>query len=225
MNNSSTHRPVRSFVRRKGRITSSQKYALENLLPKYGIEYSADLGPIPDSFLGDPECPLVIDIGFGNGDLLVSLANQYTQTQFVGIEVYDAGIGHCLKLIDENNLKNLKIISGDAVEVLKFGMADASINEINLLFPDPWPKKRHHKRRIINDGFIQLISKKLMPNGLVNISTDWEDYAEQIDGLFSGRRDFKKKRFSERVLSTKFEERGVVLGHEIYDFCFELVSQ
>ena len=225
MNNSSTHRPVRSFVRRKGRITSSQKYALENLLPKYGIEYSADLGPIPDSFLGDPECPLVIDIGFGNGDLLVSLANQYTQTQFVGIEVYDAGIGHCLKLIDENNLKNLKIISGDAVEVLKFGMADASINEINLLFPDPWPKKRHHKRRIINGDFIQLISKKLMPNGLVNISTDWEDYAEQIDGLFSGRRDFKKKRFSERVLSTKFEERGVVLGHEIYDFCFELVSQ
>ena len=225
MNNSSTHRPVRSFVRRKGRVTSSQKYALENLLPKYGIQYSADLGPIPDNFLGDPECPLIIDIGFGNGDLLVSLANQYTQTQFVGIEVYDAGIGHCLKLIDENNLENLKIISGDAVEVLKFGMADASISEINLLFPDPWPKKRHHKRRIINDGFIQLISKKLIPNGLVNISTDWENYAEQIDGLFSGRRDFKKKRFSERVLSTKFEERGVVLGHEIYDFCFELVSQ
>lgn len=194
-------------------------------MPKYGIQYSADLGPIPDNFLGDPECPLIIDIGFGNGDLLVSLANQYTQTQFVGIEVYDAGIGHCLKLIDENNLENLKIISGDAVEVLKFGMADASISEINLLFPDPWPKKRHHKRRIINDGFIQLISKKLMPNGLVNISTDWENYAEQIDGLFSVRRDFKKKRFSERVLSTKFEERGVVLGHEIYDFCFELVSQ
>ena len=206
-------------------MTSSQKYALENLLPKYGIQYSADLGPIPDSFLGDPECPLIIDIGFGNGDLLVSLANQYAQTQFVGIEVYDAGIGHCLKLVDENNLKNLKIISGDAVEVLKFGMADASISEINLLFPDPWPKKRHHKRRIINDGFIQLISKKLMPNGLVNISTDWENYAEQIDGLFSGRRDFKKKRFSERVLSTKFEKRGIVLGHEIYDFCFELVSQ
>ena len=194
-------------------------------MPKYGIQYSADLGPISDSFLGDPECPLIIDIGFGNGDLLVSLANQYTQTQFVGIEVYDAGIGHCLKLIDENNLENLKIISGDAVEVLKFGMADASISEINLLFPDPWPKKRHHKRRIINDGFIQLISKKLMPNGLVNISTDWENYAEQIDGLFSVRRDFKKKRFSERVLSTKFEERGVILGHEIYDFCFELVSQ
>ena len=206
-------------------MTSSQKYALENLLPKYGIQYSADLGPIPDSFLGDPECPLIIDIGFGNGDLLVSLANQYAQTQFVGIEVYDAGIGHCLKLIDENNLKNLKIISGDAVEVLKFGMADASISEINLLFPDPWPKKRHHKRRIINDGFIQLISKKLIPNGLVNISTDWENYAEQIDGLFSGRRDFKKKRFSERVLSTKFEKRGIVLGHKIYDFCFELVSQ
>ena len=115
MNNSSTHRPVRSFVRRKGRITSSQKYALENLLPKYGIQYSADLGIIPDSFLGDPESPLIIDIGFGNGELLVSVANENTQTHFVGIEVYDAGIGHCLNLIDENNLKNLKIISGDAV--------------------------------------------------------------------------------------------------------------
>lgn len=225
MNNSSTHRPVRSFVRRKGRITSSQKYALENLLPKYGIQYSADLGIIPDSFLGDPESPLIIDIGFGNGELLVSVANENTQTHFVGIEVYDAGIGHCLKLIDENNLKNLKIISGDAVEVLKFGIVDASISEINLLFPDPWPKKRHHKRRIINGDFIQLISKKLMPNGLVNISTDWENYAEQIDALFSERQDFEKKGFSERVLSTKFEERGVVLGYEIYDFCFKLISQ
>ena len=141
MNNSSTHRPVRSFVRRKGRITSSQKYALENLLPKYGIQYSADLGIIPDSFLGDPESPLIIDIGFGNGELLVSVANENTQTHFVGIEVYDAGIGHCLKLIEQRKVNNLKLISGDAVEVMMFGIPNNSINQINLFFPDPWPKK------------------------------------------------------------------------------------
>tara|TARA_Y100000739_G_scaffold166771_1_gene144758 strand:- start:512 stop:1096 length:585 start_codon:yes stop_codon:yes gene_type:complete len=194
-------------------------------MPKYGLQYSTDLGLIPISLLGDPEYPLIIDIGFGNGELLASMANENNQSNFIGIEVYDAGVGHCLNLIDERKIKNLKIINGDAVEVLRFGIVDASINEINLLFPDPWPKKRHHKRRIINDDFIQLISKKLMLNGLVNISTDWENYAEQIDGLFSKRQDFAKKPFSGRGISTKFEKRGVNLGHEIFDFCYELISQ
>ena len=225
MNNSSTHRPVRSFVRRKGRITSSQKYALENLLPKYGIQYSADLGIIPDSFLGDPESPLIIDIGFGNGELLVSVANENTQTHFVGIEVYDAGIGHCLKLIEQRKVNNLKLISGDAVEVMMFGIPNNSINQINLFFPDPWPKKRHHKRRIINNEFILLMSKKLAENGIVNISTDWEDYADQIDDLFSKRGEFLEKSSTARNVSTKFEKRGISLGHDIFNFRYKLISQ
>ncbi len=224
MNNSLIRRPVRSFVRRKGRITSSQKSALDNLLPKHGVEYSSDLGLLPSNLLGNPEFPLTLDIGFGDGELLVATAEGQTKTNFIGIEVYDAGIGHCLNLIEERKLNNLKLISGDAVEVMKFGIVDNSINEINLFFPDPWPKKKHHKRRIINNGFIRLMSKKLVENGIVNISTDWEDYADQIGDLFSKKREFLERVTAARDISTKFEQRGISLGHDIFNFCYELIS-
>ena len=225
MNNSLIRRPVRSFVRRKGRITSSQKSALDNLLPKHGVEYSSDLGLLPSNLLGNPEFPLTLDIGFGDGELLVATAEGQTKTNFIGIEVYDAGIGHCLNLIEERKLNNLKLISGDAVEVMKFGIVDNSINEINLFFPDPWPKKKHHKRRIINNGFIRLMSKKLVENGIVNISTDWEDYADQIGDLFSKKREFLERVTAARDISTKFEQRGISLGHDIFNFCYKLISQ
>ena len=225
MKNSSTHRPVRSFVRRKGRITSSQKSALKNLLPKYGAVYASDMGPLSSSLLGNSEFPLIVDIGFGDGELLVATAENHAENNFIGIEVYDAGIGHCLKLIEEKKINNLKLISGDAVEVIKFGVADNSINEINLFFPDPWPKKRHRKRRIINNEFILLMSKKLAENGIVNISTDWEDYADQIGDLFSKRGEFLEGSSTARDLSTKFEKRGISLGHEIFNFRYKLISQ
>ena len=225
MKNSSTNRPVRSFVRRKGRITSSQKSALKNLLPKYGAVYSSDMGQLSSSLLGNPEFPLVVDIGFGDGELLVATAEDHAESNFIGIEVYDAGIGHCLKLIAQRKVNNLKLISGDAVEVMKFGIPDNSINQINLFFPDPWPKKRHHKRRIINNEFILLMSKKLAENGIVNISTDWEDYADQIGDLFSKRGEFLEKLSTARNVSTKFEERGISLGHDIFNFCYKLISQ
>ncbi|MAJ30600.1 MAG: tRNA (guanosine(46)-N7)-methyltransferase TrmB [Gammaproteobacteria bacterium] len=225
VNESSTHRPIRSFVRRKGRMTSSQKSALENLLPKYGVKYSLDLGLLPSSLLGNPELPLIIDIGFGDGELLVATAEEQKEINFIGIEVYDAGIGHCLKLIDEKKVNNLKLVSGDAVDVMKFGIVEKSINEINLFFPDPWPKKRHHKRRIINNGFIALMSEKLVNSGTVNISTDWEDYADQIGDLFSKRGEFLEKSSASRDISTKFERRGISLGHDIFNFTYELISQ
>ena len=225
MNESSTHRPIRSFVRRKGRVTSSQKSALENLLPKYGVKYSLDLGLLPSSLLGNPELPLIIDIGFGDGELLVATAEEQKEINFIGIEVYDAGIGHCLKLIDEKKVNNLKLVSGDAVDVMKFGIVEKSINEINLFFPDPWPKKRHHKRRIINNGFIALMSEKLVNSGTVNISTDWEDYADQIGDLFSKSGEFLEKSSASRDISTKFERRGISLGHDIFNFTYQLISQ
>ena len=225
MKNSSTHRPVRSFVRRKGRITSSQKSALKNLLPKYGAVYSSDMGQLSSSLLGNPKFPLIVDIGFGDGELLVATAEDHAESNFIGIEVYDAGIGHCLKLIAQRKVNNLKLISGDAVEVMKFGIPDNSINQINLFFPDPWPKKRHHKRRIINNEFILLMSKKLAENGIVNISTDWEDYADQIDDLFSKRGEFLEKSSTARNVSTKFEKRGISLGHDIFNFRYKLISQ
>lgn len=225
MKNSSTHRPVRSFVRRKGRITSSQKSALKNLLPKYGAVYSSEMGQLSSSLLGNPKFPLIVDIGFGDGELLVATAEDHAESNFIGIEVYDAGIGHCLKLIEKRKVNNLKLISGDAVEVMKFGITDNSINQINLFFPDPWPKKRHHKRRIINNEFILLMSKKLAENGMVNISTDWEDYADQIDDLFSKRGEFLEKSSTARNVSTKFEKRGISLGHDIFNFRYKLISQ
>ena len=225
MKNSSTHRPVRSFVRRKGRITSSQKSALKNLLPKYGAVYSSDMGQLSSSLLGNPEFPLIVDIGFGDGELLVATAEDHAESNFIGIEVYDAGIGNCLKLIEQRKVNNLKLISGDAVEVMKLGIPNSSINQINLFFPDPWPKKRHHKRRIINNEFILLMSKKLAENGMVNISTDWEDYADQIDDLFSKRGEFLEKSSTARNVSTKFEKRGISLGHDIFNFRYKLISQ
>ena len=225
MKNSSTHRPVRSFVRRKGRITSSQKSALKNLLPKYGAVYSSDMGQLSSSLLGNPKFPLIVDIGFGDGELLVATAEDHAESNFIGIEVFDAGIGNCLKLLEQRKVNNLKLISGDAVEVMMFGIADNSINQINLFFPDPWPKKRHHKRRIINNEFILLMSKKLAENGIVNISTDWEDYADQIDDLFSKRGEFLETSSTARNVSTKFEKRGISLGHDIFNFRYKLISQ
>jgi len=224
VNSFSTLRPVRSFVRRQGRITSAQKSALVELLPKYGIQYSMGSGLLPSNLTGDPGVPLILDIGFGNGELLISMAKNQIDTNFIGIEVYDAGIGHCLKLIEQNKIGNLKLVSGDAVEVMQFGIKDESLDEINLLFPDPWPKKRHHKRRIINPEFIELMSKKLVLGGLVNISTDWENYAEQVMELFGERKDFVKKPSFTRNENTKFEKRGISLGHKIFDFTYRLMS-
>ena len=174
--------------------------------------------------MGNPDFPLILDIGFGDGELLISMAKEKFDTNFIGVEVYDAGIGHCLKLIEQNKLDNLKVVSGDAVEVMKFGIEDGSLSEINLLFPDPWPKKRHHKRRIINAEFIELMSKKLVSDGLINISTDWENYAEQVIDLFRSRKDYVKESFLRRDKNTKFEKRGISLGHEIFNFTFRLIS-
>ena len=174
--------------------------------------------------MGNPDFPLILDIGFGDGELLISMAKEKFDTNFIGVEVYDAGIGHCLKLIEQNKLDNLKVVSGDAVEVMKFGIEDGSLSEINLLFPDPWPKKRHHKRRIINAEFIELMSKKLVSDGLINISTDWENYAEQVIDLFRSRKDYVKESFLRRDKNTKFEKRGISLGHEIFNFTFRLMS-
>jgi len=180
------------------------------------------MGQLSSSLLGNPEFPLIVDIGFGDGELLVATAEDHAESNFIGIEVYDAGIGHCLKLIEQRKINNLKLISGDAVEVMKFGIPDNSINQINLFFPDPWPKKRHHKRRIINNEFILLMSKKLAENGIVNISTDWEDYADQIETVFVNNKRFCVVDSNLRMQKTKFENRGLALGHKIYNYSYQL---
>ena len=224
MNSSSIHRPIRSYVKRSGRITPSQKSALEKLFPIYAITYDVDQGLLPEDFLCFQNESFVIDIGFGDGESLIELAKKNSASKFLGIEVYDAGIGHCLSLIKENNIENLKLVRGDAVQVISGGIKKESIDEINILFPDPWPKKRHHKRRLINNHFIDLISKSLKIGGLVNISTDWEDYAEHIKEKYQSSSAFKNKLSKIRSKATKFEKRGLSLGHKIFDFTYERIA-
>jgi len=223
-----TRRTIRSFVRRTGRITSSQQRALDELWPDYGVEYTES--PIDFERLFGRTAPVVLEIGFGNGESLIELAAANPDQDFLGIEVHEPGVGHCLLKAEEAETHNLKIIAHDAVEVLKDQVSAGSLSRLNLYFPDPWPKKRHHKRRIVQPEFVDLIADKLANGGTFNIATDWANYAEHIDEVLSqsdrftciDRRDHEGDRPFERP-QTKFERRGLRKGHEISDRCFEKV--
>jgi tRNA (guanine-N7-)-methyltransferase len=136
--------------------------------------------------------------------------------------VYDSGLGQCLNAINQHKIKNIRLIYGDAVEVFEQFITKKSVEKINILFPDPWPKKRHHKRRLINKGFLVLLSKSLKNKGIVNVSTDWEDYAQQIELAFKEHNQFKEIKSELRGLKTKFEKRGVKLGHKIFNYSYQL---
>jgi len=224
---SSGRRAVRSFVRRTGRITPAQSRALEELWPRYGIEYSEGLLDLDQVF--GRTAPRVLEIGFGNGESLVWEATERPDTDFIGVEVHEPGIGHCLIDARDAGLSNLRVIRHDAIEVLHQQIEDGSLAGINLLFPDPWPKKRHHKRRIVQQAFLQTAADKLGPGGMLNIATDWENYAEHIDELIAesplfavAERHVHKGGFEavERR-PTKFERRGLRQGHSIWDWRLE----
>ncbi|MCP4302342.1 MAG: tRNA (guanosine(46)-N7)-methyltransferase TrmB [Gammaproteobacteria bacterium] len=219
----SRHRTIRSFVRRAGRLTPSQKRALEELWPSYGI----DVGPEPVDFdvLFGRHAPVVLEIGFGNGDTLVQQALDNPEFDFIGIEVHEPGVGHCLLKAKDASLSNLRLIKHDAIEVLRDQVPSESLHRINIYFPDPWPKKRHHKRRMIQAEFLDLIAARLKPDGVLYIATDWANYAEQIDdvldqsGLFTC--DERREHGGDEPLdrpSTKFEQRGLGKGHRIFDW-------
>ena len=165
-------RRIRSFVKREGRFTPAQKRAFEELWPVYGIEN--DDTPI--------ECgkQCVLEIGFGNGATLAEMAMQEPGVNFIGIEVHRPGVGNLLRLIQEHEIKNLRIVCDDAVDVLTKRIADASLDRLQLFFPDPWPKKKHHKRRIVQPVFAQLVRSKLKTDGVFHMATDWQDYAEHM---------------------------------------------
>ena len=213
-----SRRPVRSFVRRAGRLTAAQKRALEVLWPEYGIEYS----PAPLD-LGGPferSAPITMEIGFGDGAALVSAAAAHPDHNFLGVEVHEPGVGHCMLELDRAGLNNVKIIRQDAVEVLHNQIADGSLAGINLYFPDPWPKKRHHKRRIVQPEFVALIARKLAPGGRFHVATDWANYAEHIEEVMSSSSFFESLRGAAEREKTKFERRGERLGHEIWERIF-----
>ena len=217
-------RTIRSFVRRTGRMTPAQDRALTELWPKYGIDYVAEVLDLDEVFGRTAE--RVLEIGFGNGETLVHDAARSPELDFLGVEVHEPGVGHCLIDAADAGLHNLRIIKHDAIEVLQNQVPDRAFTRINLLFPDPWPKKRHHKRRIVQDSFLQLVASKLVSGGSLHIATDWEDYAEYIDEIIAGSPLFTVAERHVHVggfkskdrQTTKFEKRGLRQGHSIWDW-------
>lgn len=211
-------RNIKSFVVRQGRMTPGQKQAFSLLSQRYCI----DLKALPDWHkLTSPFNAVVLEIGFGMGDALCEYARHNPDILYLGIEVHPPGIGHVLRLIDQECLNNIRILQGDAVEILKSDVPDKSLNQVHLFFPDPWPKARHHKRRIVNSEFAGLIAQKLKLQGIFHLATDWQNYAEWMQEVLILHPAFKKiseERGNRPV--TKFEQRGLSLGHSIFDFQF-----
>lgn len=222
-------RTIRSFVRRAGRMTPSQQRALDELWPVFGIEFTGlmlDFGTVFGR-----EAPAVLEIGFGNGDTLVQQAAEHPDRDFVGIEVHEPGVGHCLLRAQDAGVTNLKLIRHDAIEVLAQQIPASSLSRVNLYFPDPWPKKRHHKRRIVQPAFLELVAGRLRPGGSLHIATDWANYAEHIDEMLGGcdflecaeRREHDGDKALDRP-QTKFERRGLRRGHRIWDWRYVRTS-
>lgn len=218
-------RGIRSFVQRAGRITEGQRRALAELWPRYGIE--AGEAPIDLEAAFGRRAPVTLEIGFGDGESTVMLAAQHPGRNLLGIEVHPPGVGHCLLLAERAALANLRVISQDAVEVLARRLGDASLDEVLLYFPDPWPKKRHHKRRIVQPEFVAVLARKLAPGGVFRLATDWAPYAEHMLEVMSASTDFENLSPSndwvERPASrpiTRFERRGGRLGHVVRDLAF-----
>ena len=220
------HRAIKSFVLRQGRLTKAQQKALDNHWQDYGIDY-AEEELCFDKLFGNYK-EVVIEIGFGNGESLLQQAINQPQYNFVGIEVHGPGIGHLIHHAYNKAVWNLKVIRFDAIEVLRHQIADNSLAQVQLFFPDPWHKKRHHKRRIISPDFIRLIHQKLKAGGLFHMATDWLPYAEQmleqLDSAEGYTNTAGKGNFSTYKgarCETKFERRGVKLGHGVWDLIYQ----
>jgi tRNA (guanine-N7-)-methyltransferase len=209
------NRPIRSFVLRQGRTTPAQGRALEQLLPKYGIAFSEQKIASPRN------APLVMEIGSGMGETTIAIAKAHPEADFIAVEVHGPGVGSLLNAIQSNELANLRVIRHDAVEVLERMVADESLAAIHVFFPDPWPKKRHHKRRLVQPGFLRLLKDKLKPGGIVHLATDVADYAAHIAEVFAGDTAFAAApaAFAQRPM-TKFEQRGRRLGNPVRDLIF-----
>jgi len=218
------NRPIRSYVLRQGRTTAAQQRAVEALYPKYGVPYAQAL--IDARALFGREAPLVVEIGSGMGETTLEIAKADPATDFIAIEVHAPGIGSLLRGIEAAGLTNLRVIRHDALDVLENMIADGSLAGIHLFFPDPWPKKRHHKRRIVQPAFAALAARKLAPGALLHAATDWPDYAEQILAVLSAEPLLENTAAGyaprpERRPRTKFETRGERLGHPVHDILFK----
>lgn len=215
------HRKVRSFVRRPGRTTTAQRRALDTLWPRYGL---GDDGPIDLPAVFGRTAPVVVEIGFGDGEALFTSAVNHPEIDHLGIEVHEPGIGHLLVLLERAGLANVRLVARDAVEVLGTRLAPSSIDVVRIFFPDPWPKKRHHKRRLVQRPFVDVLAHVLKPGGGLHFATDWVGYAEHIEAVMADCVAFREipapEAASDPALSrpsTKFERRGRRKGHEVRD--------
>jgi len=214
---------IRSYVLRQGRVSNAQQRAREELLPRYGIAYAP--AALDLSAIFGRSAPKILEIGFGMGETTAAIAAAHPDCDYLGIEVHTPGVGALLKMAGELGLANLRVIQHDAVEVVRDMIAPGSLDGIHLFFPDPWPKKRHHKRRLVQPPFVALLASRLKPGGYLHCATDWGDYAEQMlsvlcaepslantAGAFAPRPDHRPE--------TKFESRGLRLGHGVWDLVF-----
>lgn len=224
-------RSIRSFVTRSGRITDAQVRALERLWPQLGVEPGTwtlpGCGLLDLAALFGRHAPLTVEIGFGNGANLAALAAAHPERDYLGIEVHRPGIGRLLLALEAEGLTNVRVMCRDAVEVLEQQLPPGSIDEALILFPDPWPKKRHHKRRLVQAGFTRLLASRLAVGGVVRIATDWEPYAQEMLATLSAEPHLQNlgaeggfiPRPTERI-TTRFEQRGERLGHGVWDLAF-----
>ena len=222
-------RRIRSFVKREGRLTVGQQRALDQLFPLYGLSLQDNPANLTDIFKRSAPC--VLEIGFGNGTSLAEMAANNPEQDYIGIEVHRPGIGNLLLQIEERGLTNLRVINDDGVDVLKQMIADESLDAVYLFFADPWHKKRHHKRRIVQKEFVELLRKKLKVGGIFHMATDWKHYAEHMMQVMNESEGFENTAGKDQFLPrpehrplTKFEQRGQRLGHGVWDLIFKKVN-
>jgi tRNA (guanine-N7-)-methyltransferase len=212
-------RPIRSYVLRQGRTTPAQKRALEELYPRHGLPF--EIGSFRPARAFGRTAPLVLEIGSGMGETTAAIAQSHPEVDFIAVEVHGPGVGSLLNRIESLGLKNLKVIRHDALEVLERMLPDESLAAIHLFFPDPWPKKRHHKRRLVQAEFAELAARRLAPGGILHVATDWTDYADHIAQVLGAEPlfDLARSGFVARP-ATKFAARGEQLGHPIRDLYY-----
>lgn len=223
MDTPQTHRPIRSFVLRQGYMSKGQQRAYDTLMPVLGVGYQPQVADL-DAVFGRA-APKVVEIGFGMGGATADIAQARPDTDYLGVEVHGPGVGSLLKLVEERQLGNVRVIQHDAVEVFTHMLASASLDGVHVFFPDPWHKKRHNKRRLIQPPFVALLASRIKPGGYLHLATDWEDYAIQMLEVLSQEATLENTaegyapRPDYRPL-TKFEQRGLRLGHGVWDLVF-----
>ena len=218
-----THPPIRSYVLRQGRFSPAQQKAYAELLPRLGVSYSRNCLDFGQLF--GRVAPVVAEIGFGMGETTARIAAENPAIDYLGIEVHAPGVGSLLRQVDAAGLTNVRVVSHDAVEVLRDMIAPATLAGIHVFFPDPWPKKRHHKRRLVQPAFAALAASRIAPGGYIHVATDWEEYGAQVlevlaatPGLVNTAAGFAPRPATRP--ETKFERRGLKLGHGVWDVVF-----